>query len=46
MPVGVLALGIAFLGERPSAPSFVGMALIFCGLAIIDGRWRWAIHRP
>ena len=38
MPIGALALGAAMLHERPSPASLAGMALIFCGLAIIDGR--------
>jgi drug/metabolite transporter (DMT)-like permease len=40
MPIGALALGAAVLHERPSPASLAGMVLIFCGLAIIDGRLR------
>jgi drug/metabolite transporter (DMT)-like permease len=40
MPIGALALGAAVLHERPSLASLVGMLLIFCGLAVIDGRLR------
>jgi len=38
VPVSALILGTLFLGEHPSPLSFVGMALIFLGLAAIDGR--------
>ena len=44
IPPIALALGIAFLGERPSVLSLAGMAVIFLGLVLIDGRllrvWR------
>jgi drug/metabolite transporter (DMT)-like permease len=39
MPIGAVALGALVLGERPSGASVAGMALIFTGLAVIDGRW-------
>ncbi len=38
IPPSALALGVAFLGERPGAGAFAGMALIFVGLAAVDGR--------
>jgi drug/metabolite transporter (DMT)-like permease len=38
VPPGALLLGIAFLHERPEWTSLAGMAVIFCGLALIDGR--------
>ncbi len=38
IPVSAMSLGIAFLDERPGGTAFVGMALIFAGLACVDGR--------
>jgi drug/metabolite transporter (DMT)-like permease len=38
VPLGALLLGIAFLHERPEWTSLAGMAVIFSGLALIDGR--------
>ncbi len=38
IPVSALFLGIAVLGERPDASAFAGLALIFAGLAAVDGR--------
>ncbi len=38
IPPSALALGIAVLGERPTLGAFAGMALIFVGLAAVDGR--------
>ena len=38
IPVSALALGVAVLGERPTLGAFAGMALIFVGLAAVDGR--------
>jgi drug/metabolite transporter (DMT)-like permease len=38
MPVSALVLGAVVLGERPGALVFVGMGLIFIGIAAIDGR--------
>jgi drug/metabolite transporter (DMT)-like permease len=38
IPVSALLLGALALGERIDARQFVGMALIGCGLAAIDGR--------
>ena len=45
IPPSALALGVAFLGERPSASAFAGMALIFVGLAAVDGRLFRAARR-
>ncbi len=47
IPVSALLLGMVFLGERPDWTAFAGMALIFAGLAAVDGRlvaclWRRA----
>jgi drug/metabolite transporter (DMT)-like permease len=38
IPVSAILLGGAFLGERLDARELAGMALIFIGLALIDGR--------
>ncbi len=38
IPPSALALGIAVLGERPSASTFAGLGLILLGLAAVDGR--------
>ena len=38
IPVSALVLGIAFLDEQPAWTAFAGMALIFLGLACVDGR--------
>ena len=38
IPVSALMLGIAFLGETLNPHHLLGMALIGCGLAAIDGR--------
>ncbi len=45
IPVSAVFLGMTLLGERPDASAFAGMALIFAGLAVVDGRlvayvWR------
>jgi len=37
-PVGALLPGVPVLGERPQWAAFAGMALIFAGLAAVDGR--------
>jgi len=40
-PATSIALGALSLGERLPATAFAGLALIACGLALIDGRlWR------
>jgi drug/metabolite transporter (DMT)-like permease len=38
IPPGALLLGAMFLGERPEWTAYAGMALIFAGLAAVDGR--------
>ncbi len=38
IPVSALFLGMVALGERPGAAAFAGLALIFAGLAAVDGR--------
>ncbi len=38
IPVSALALGIGVLGEEPTWTAFAGMALVFLGLAAVDGR--------
>lgn len=38
VPVSALLLGILILGEEISLGAFLGMVLIFAGLAVIDGR--------
>ncbi len=38
IPIGAVALGMVALGERPEMSAFAGMAVIFAGLALIDGR--------
>jgi drug/metabolite transporter (DMT)-like permease len=38
IPVSALALGMLVLGERPHWSAFAGMALIFAGIAAVDGR--------
>ncbi len=38
IPVSALLLGTAFLGERPDWTAYAGLALIFAGLAAVDGR--------
>jgi drug/metabolite transporter (DMT)-like permease len=38
IPVSALALGTLVLGERPEPAAFAGLALIFAGLAAVDGR--------
>jgi drug/metabolite transporter (DMT)-like permease len=39
MPVVALLLGWLLLGERVTGSALAGMALIFCGLLAMDGRW-------
>jgi drug/metabolite transporter (DMT)-like permease len=38
IPPSALVLGIAVLGERPTAGTLAGLALILVGLAAVDGR--------
>lgn len=45
IPVSALALGILFLGERLDWTAYAGMALIFLGLAAVDGRVVRLIRR-
>lgn len=45
IPVSALALGAFALGERLAWNAFAGMALIFLGLAAIDGRALRALRR-
>jgi drug/metabolite transporter (DMT)-like permease len=45
IPVSALLLGMLFLGERPGAEAFLGMALIALALAAIDGRALAGLRR-
>lgn len=46
IPVSAILLGALVLGERLAPQHFIGMALIGCGLAAIDGRvWAFSQHR-
>ena len=45
IPVSALILGALVLGERPDALVFVGMGLIFTGIAAIDGRILSRVRR-
>ena len=45
IPVSALVLGIVFLGERLDWTAYAGMALIFLGLAAVDGRVVRLIRR-
>ncbi len=41
VPVSAISLGAVFLGERLGPTAFLGMGILFLGLAVIDGRlWR------
>ena len=41
VPVSAISLGALFLGERLGPNAFIGMGILFSGLAVIDGRlWR------
>jgi drug/metabolite transporter (DMT)-like permease len=44
LPPVAIALGVLVLGETLASSDFIGLALILCGLACIDGR-GWAILR-
>jgi drug/metabolite transporter (DMT)-like permease len=44
IPVSAILLGAVVLGERLDPQHFIGMALIGCGLAAIDGR-LWAFSQ-
>ena len=45
IPVSALLLGILVLGEQPQWTAFAGMALIFAGLAAVDGRLPARLRR-
>ncbi len=46
VPVSAISLGAVFLGERLGSTAFAGMAVLFVGLAVIDGRiGRWLFNR-
>lgn len=45
IPVSALLLGTTILDERLDPAQFAGMALIFAGLAVIDGRIVGALRR-
>jgi drug/metabolite transporter (DMT)-like permease len=46
VPVSAILLGTLFLDERLPWTAFAGMAIIFAGLAAIDGRlWSWIQRR-
>lgn len=46
IPVSAILLGAVVLGERLDPRHFIGMALIGCGLAAIDGRlWAFSQQR-
>ena len=40
IPATAVLLGVVVLDERPDLQHFAGMALLACGLAVIDGRVR------
>ena len=44
-PISALLLGVLILGERPEWPVFAGMACIFAGLVMIDGRLLRRVRR-
>ena len=45
VPVSAITLGAVFLDERLGPTAFAGMAILFLGLAVIDGRlWRRLRH--
>lgn len=45
IPISALALGVLILGERPEPRALAGMALIFTGLAVLDGRLATLLRR-
>ena len=45
IPVSALLLGVLVLGEQPDWTAFAGMALIFAGLAAVDGRLLARLRR-
>lgn len=38
IPVSAITLGVIILGEEIHTRHFIGLGLIFCGLALVDGR--------
>lgn len=45
IPVNAIGLGVAFLGEHLEWSAFLGMGMIFIGLAVLDGRWTKLFSR-
>ena len=45
IPVSAISLGVLVLGEQPDAAQLGGMALIFMGLAVVDGRLLGVFRR-
>lgn len=45
VPLSAILMATVFLDERLSATQFAGMALIFAGLAVADGRLATYLHR-
>jgi drug/metabolite transporter (DMT)-like permease len=45
VPISAILLGAIFLGETLAWNAFAGMALIFSGLALIDGRLATRLGR-
>ena len=46
IPITAIVLGTLRLGESLEAKHYIGMALIGCGLAAIDGRILRALLNP
>ena len=46
VPISAILLATVFLGERMTATHLAGMALIFAGLAVADGRLASRFARP
>lgn len=46
VPVSAIVLGVAILGDTLTASHFAGMALIFAGLSLRDGKMLSLIGRP
>ena len=46
VPISAILLATVFLGERMTATQLAGMALIFAGLAVADGRLASRFARP
>jgi len=45
VPVSAISLGALFLGERLGPTAFAGLAIIFTGLAVMDGRIAERLRR-